>query len=190
MSIPHTSSETLPTQCLGKYLYLLGELDQTVSAYPLSASAASTHAQPIFKSNIAPPSVPEKYRKYLGAAELLLSPSFPGTLYASNRLEQHIKESDPSYPGPDSGTEIITGDAIAIVLLDSAGTKVEDTKFVRTSCDHIRGMMYSPDGKYVALAGKDAGGVEIWQVDGARGEKWKLAAKDEALKQVTTFVWL
>ena len=116
-----------------------------------------------------------------------MHPSHHGTLYASNRLELHIKEADPKYQPSDSS---LKGDAVAIVLLDESGEKVEDTKWIRTECDHIRGMMVSPDGKYVILAGKDAGGVEIWQVGGARGEDWKLAAKEESLKAITTFAWL
>ncbi|ORX39995.1 Lactonase, 7-bladed beta-propeller-domain-containing protein [Kockovaella imperatae] len=164
-----------------KHLYVLGELDQTIFSFKI----ADPSSLPIFHDNIAPPTVAPKYRKFLGAAELLNHPKYPGTLYASNRLEKHIKESDSSYDG-----EEVKGDAIAIVLLDESGTKVGHTSWVRTECDHIRGMMISPDGKFMALAGKDAGGVEIWQVGGEKGQEWKMAAKDESLKQVTTFVWL
>ena len=168
-----------------KHLYVVTELQQTLLGFTLGPTAADTHPMPSFTTSIAPPSVPEKYHKYLGAAELVRHPHHHHTLYASNRLELHIKEKDSSYPN-----EPPKGDSVAIVTLKSDGKGVDKVDWVVTGCDHIRGMVPSPDGKYVVIAGKDAGGVEIYEVGGKRGEEWKLAAKDETLKSVTTFVWL
>ena len=79
---------------------------------------------------------------------------------------------------------------MAIVLLSKAGDKIEEIKHVRTECDAIRGMSVSPDGKYVALAGQEGGGVEIWAVSGERGDQWKLAAKKEDIEQVVDLIWI
>ena len=173
-----------------KHLYILGELNQSIFCFPIASKAGATQPQPMFSSSIAPPTVPDRYRRHILAAELVLHPSYTGTLYASNRLELHIKKADPSYSEPETNSEMIKGDAVAIVILDPSGTEIESTSWIRTQCDHIRGLMCSPDGKYVALAGQDAGGVEIWEVQGDRGQDLKLAARNENLKQVSTFVWL
>lgn len=127
----------------------------------------------------------------MDSAELLLNPSIPGVLYASNRAELHIKELNEEAGNKDlSDLPKVDGDAVAIILLNAKGDGVEQIKHVRTGCDGIRGMQVSKDGKYVAVAGQKGGGVEIYQVGGKRGDEWKLAAKDEKLEQVTDFVWL
>jgi 6-phosphogluconolactonase (cycloisomerase 2 family) len=142
---------------------------------------------PDFEVSIIPPSVPASHSKLMDSAELCLHPKYPMTLFASNRLELQIFDKQPDLPPlPDYPP---SGDAIAIVRLSETG-KVKDIKHVRTECNNVRGMVCSPDGKFVALAGQDGGGVEIWAVSGEDGDQWKLAAKDESIKGVTTLVWV
>jgi 6-phosphogluconolactonase (cycloisomerase 2 family) len=130
----------------------------------------------------------------MDSAELVINPSIPGILYASNRAELHIaelnKDDKDSKDQPLSELPPVSGDAVAIILLNDKGDDVEEIKHVRTGCDGIRGMQVSKDGKYVAVAGQKGGGVEIYQVGGKRGDEWKLAAKEEKLEQVVDFVWL
>lgn len=78
---------------------------------------------------------------------------------------------------------------MAIVTLNEEGNKLIDVKFIRTGCNNIRGMRASPDGKYVAVAGRYGGGVEIWSV-GDSGVDWRLAGKDENIDSVTDMAWL
>jgi hypothetical protein len=51
-------------------------------------------------------------------------------------------------------------------------------------------MQISKDGKFAAIGGQDGGGVEIYQIGGKRGDEWKLAAKDETLESIVSFIWL
>lgn len=115
----------------------------------------------------------------MSSAELCLNPAIPNVLYATNRGQLHI-----------SDTGGVKGDAVAIILLSSDGSKVESIKHVETGGDGLRGMQISKDGKYAAVAGQNGGGVEIYQIGGKRGDEWKLAAKDEALEAVVSFIWL
>ncbi|KAK1926862.1 Lactonase, 7-bladed beta-propeller-domain-containing protein [Papiliotrema laurentii] len=172
----------------GKHLYTLTELGHTVLAWTLDGSAASTHPLPDFEASIAPPSVPPTHSKYIDSAELALHPKYPNTLFASNRLELQIFDKQPDLPKlPDYPP---SGDAIAIIRLEGSDRKIKDIKHVRTGCNNVRGMTLSPDGKYVALAGQDGGGVEVWEISGEDGDQWKLAAKDESIEKVTTLVWV
>lgn len=124
----------------------------------------------------------------MDSAEIVLHPNYPRTLFASNRLELQIFDKQPDLPKlPDYPPK---GDAIAIVRLSEDGANVKDIKHVRTECDNVRGMSVSPDGKFIALAGQDGGGVEVWAISGSDGDEWKLAAKDETIKGVTTLVWV
>lgn len=115
----------------------------------------------------------------MSSAELCANPAIPNVLYASNRGQLHISE-----------TGGVQGDAIAIVLLSEDGSKIEEIKHVETGGDGLRGMQISKDGKYAAVAGQNGGGVEIYQIGGKRGDDWKLAAKDETLEGVVSFIWL
>lgn len=123
----------------------------------------------------------------MDSAEIQLNPSIPNVIYASNRLELHIYDDQPDLPKLDNPSK---GDAVAVILLGQDGTSVESVKHVRTEADGIRAMRISQDGKFVALAGQQGGGVEIWSVGGKRGDEWKLAAKEESIKSVTDIVWL
>ncbi len=149
------------------------------------------HPLPDFEISIVPPNVPKEYQTYMDSSEICFNPSIPDVLYASNRWELHIndnikekKQDLPPYDGKEAG------DAVAVILLSKDGGKVEKIDWVRTGCDAIRGMQISKDGKFAAVAGQEGGGVEIWKIEGERGESWKLAAKDEDLTQVTDLLWL
>jgi 6-phosphogluconolactonase (cycloisomerase 2 family) len=177
-----------------KHLYVLTELTSEVLIYDVStedgAAAYPKHPMPEFKASIIPPNIPKSHSSKMDSAELLLHPSYPRTLFASNRLELHIAENEPHLdPLPKEATEGVKGDAVAIFTLGEDGKKIVQTKHVRTEADGIRGMQISTDGKYVALAGQQKGGVEIWQIGGENGEEWKRVAKNESIEQVTDLKW-
>ncbi|TYJ56647.1 hypothetical protein B9479_002577 [Cryptococcus floricola] len=156
-----------------KHLYVLTELANTLLTFPLTDPTYPIIPHPDSGISIAPPSVPERYIKYLNAAELLAHPSLP-VLYASNRLELDIgKASSGKFESREKG------DAVAIATLSSDGT-LEAVQHVRTGVDNIRAMQLSPDGKFVALAGQNGGGVEVYNV-GQDGKTWELVAKNEAI---------
>ncbi|KAK8869679.1 hypothetical protein IAR55_000247 [Kwoniella newhampshirensis] len=170
----------------GKYLYLLTEMTSEIVVFNLENKTYPVVSEADFTVSILPPSVPEEGKKYMNAAELLLNPAFPNVLYATNRLELSFDEkSEGKFKHPDEPV----GDAIAIVTLSEDGSKVESVKHVRTNLDNLRGAQVSPDGKYVAVAGRKAGGIEIWQT-GANGTEFKLAGKDEKITDVTDLVWV
>lgn len=171
-----------------KHLYCLTELSHEVLIFSLSDSLPA-HPKPDFKVSIIPPNVPSTHSKLMDSAEIQLNSAFPNVIYASNRLELHIHDDDSQkdLPKLDNPSK---GDAVAVILLGEDGTTVESVKHVRTEADGIRAMKVSKDGKYVALAGQQGGGVEIWAVGGKRGDEWKLAAKEESIKQVTDIIWL
>lgn len=173
-----------------KHLYVLTELSSEVLIYDLSGSDYPKHPNPSFKASVIPPNIPSTHSSKMDSAELLIHPSRPRTLYASNRLELHIAENEPDLePLPKSATEGIKGDAVAIFLLSEDGLKVDEAKHIRTEADGIRGMQMSTDGKYVALAGQQKGGVEIWEISGVKGENWKRVAKNEGVEGVTDLKW-
>lgn len=161
-----------------KHLYVLTELHHNLFIYDLSKPLPS-HPLPDVERNIVPPSVPKSAQPEMSSAELCVNPAIPNVLYATNRGQLHI-----SQPGG------VKGDAVAIILLSSDGAKVEDIKHVETGGDGLRGMQISKDGRYAAVAGQNGGGVEIYQIGGKRGDDWKLAAKDESLESVVSFIWL
>ncbi|OXB38344.1 hypothetical protein LQV05_006563 [Cryptococcus neoformans] len=163
-----------------KYLYCLTELTNEILVFPLENTSEPIQSLPDFKCSIIPPSVPPAAHHHLNAAELIFNPTIPNVLYASNRLEL-------SLPAEFATGE--PGDAVAVVTLNEEGNELVDLKSIRTGCDGIRGMRASPDGKYVAVAGRYGGGVEIWSV-GDSGVDWRLAGKDEHIDLVTDIAWL
>jgi len=168
-----------------KYLYCLTEMGHDLQIFSLSDSLPA-HPLPHFECSIVPSSVPPEYAYKMDSAELIANPTIPNVLYGSNRWELHLNKFNPDKPALPTQR----GDAVAIIFLSKEGDKVEAIKHVRTGCDSIRAMQASPDGQYVALAGQEGGGVEIYAVGGERGDEWKLAAKDETIKGITDFVWL
>lgn len=168
-----------------KHIYLLTEMGHNIQAFRVS-DPLPAKPLPGFGQKIVPPSVPHGYDFKMDSAEIVTNPVIPNVLYASNRWEMHINEQNPDKPKVDEPK----GDAIAIILLSEDGSKLEEMKWVRTGCDTVRGLQISPDGKYAALGGQQDGGVEIYLISGERGDDWKLAAKDESVKNVTDFVWI
>lgn len=157
-------------------MYVLGELSHTVVAFDLSTSPAED-LQPIegFLPSVVPPSVHLDHQLMMDSAEICLHPSIPNVLYVSNRWERHIAELEPHLENVPK--ELPPGDAIAIILLSDDGRRVQETKFVRTNLDTIRGMRLSSDGSLVALGGQEGGGVEIYGISGERGDVWTLVAR-------------
>lgn len=172
-------------------MYVIGELSHTVVAFDLSTSPAED-IQPIegFAPSIIPPSVHLDKQENMDSAEICLHPHIPNILYASNRWERHIARG--AIDLQNVSETLPPGDAIAIILLSSDGTKVEQTKFVRTNLDVIRGMRISADGKYIAVVGQEGGGIEIYEISGDRGDVWTLVSSlNEGLESgIKHVVWL
>ncbi|KAK7728424.1 hypothetical protein SLS63_006653 [Diaporthe eres] len=156
-------------------MYVLEELSHTVIAFDLSTSPAKD-IQPIdgFLPSVVPPSVHPDHQVMMDSAEICLHPNIPNVLYVSNRWERHIAKLEPHLENIPK--ELPPGDAIAIILLSDDGRRVQETKFVRTNLDTIRGMRLSSDGSLVALGGQEGGGVEIYSIGGERGDVWTLVA--------------
>lgn len=172
-------------------MYVLGELSHTVLAFDMPPSPAED-IRPIdgFAPSIIPPSVHPDHQSMMDSAELCLHPTIPNVVYASNRGERHIKEREPD--SKNAPKDLPLGDAIAILLLSDDSREVQETRFVRTNLDTIRGMRLSHDGQYMAVCGQEGGGVEIYQISGQRGEIWTLTASlNEGLESgIKHAVWL
>lgn len=166
----------------GKHLYVLTELSNSLLTFPLSDPTYPIIPHPDSQLSVIPPSVPEEYHKYMNAAELIAHPVHP-VLYASNRLEMNLSESTKGVFKPS-----VTGDAVAVATLTSDG-KLGNVQHVRTGCNAVRAMQLSPDGKFVALAGQNGGGMEIWSV-GDDGKTWTLVSRNEKLEGITDVAWL
>lgn len=179
------------TKAIERIIYVLGELSHTVVAFDLSTCPAED-IQPIngFAPKVVPPSVHPDHQLMMDSAEICVHPNFTNVLYVSNRWERHIAELEPHLENVPE--ELPPGDAIAIILLSNDGKRVEETKFVRTNLDTIRGMRLSRDGSLVALAGQEGGGVEIYSIGGERGDVWTLAAGlNEGLESgIKHAIWL
>lgn len=147
-------------------------------AFPLPSSTTENveDIQPLsaFSANVIPPNVPLEHQTLMDSSEIWLHPTIPNVIYASNRWQLHIAERQPELqdvaPPPK-------GDSLAIILLNETGDKVESVKHVETGLDAIRGFRVSPDGKYVAVAGQEGGGVEVYGITGSRGDEWDLIAR-------------
>lgn len=159
--------------------------------FSIPSTSYPAHPTPTFSEFVIPPSVPEEYAlASMTAAELVAHPTIPNVLYASNRAELNVNKDAKEKGKPPADSVSAEGDAVAVFVLSSDGQKVESKSFIRTGCNQIRAMQLSADGKFAALAGQNGGGVEIWEVQGAKGDKWKLAAKDESIESITDLVWL
>lgn len=156
-------------------MYVLGELSHTVLAFDLSKPPAQS-IQPLgdFSPKIVPPKVLLRHQVMMDSSELCTHPSIPNILYATNRWERHIRRRTPHLNG--EYIQVPDGDAITIILLAKDGRQVEGIKHVRTRLDVIRGMRLSSDGKYAAAVGQLGGGVEVYGINGARGDDWSLVA--------------
>lgn len=172
-------------------MYVIGELSHTVVAFELSDPPLES-TQPIkgFAPNIIPPSVRTCHQSMMDSAELCLHPKIQNVLYASNRWERHVAAREPHLQNVPK--ELPPGDSIAIILLSDDGKKVQEVRFVQTNLDTIRGMRLSDDGKLAAVAGQEGGGVEIYSIDGERGDVWTLVARlNEGLETgIKHIIWL
>lgn len=172
-------------------MYVIGELSHTVVAFELANSPAE-NIQPVegFSPNMIPPSVHSDHQALMDSAELCLHPSIPNVFYASNRWERHIAQREPHLQGVPE--DLVTGDAIAIILLSDNGKEVQNVKFVRTKLDTIRGMRLSKDGNHVAVGGQKGGGVEIYRISGERGDVWTLVTelKENLENGIKHIIWL
>lgn len=171
-------------------MYVIGELSHTVVAFDLSAPPGKD-VQPIndFEVNVIPPNVHPDHQFRMDSAEISLHPKIPNVLYVSNRWEKHIAEREPHLQNIHEQSE---GDAIAIILLSEDGKKSQGIKHVRTNLDTIRGFRLTADGKFVVVAGQEGGGIEIYSINGDRGDVWTLIASlneglDSGIKHA---VWL
>lgn len=171
-------------------MYVIGELSHTVAAFDLSTSPEE-NIQPIdgFVHNIIPPNVPLGYHSMMDSSELCAHPKIPNILYTSNRWERHIRERQSELK---TVPEVPDGDSIAILLLSADGRKLEEMKHVKTKVDTIRGMRLSDDGKYVVVLGQEGGGIEVYSINGERGDIWNLVASlDDGLEGgIKHAVWL
>ncbi|OTB04028.1 hypothetical protein M426DRAFT_262522 [Hypoxylon sp. CI-4A] len=172
-------------------MYVIGELSHTVLAFDLSISPPVA-IQPIdgFAPNVIPPNVHPDHQFMMDSGEICLHPSIPNVIYVSNRWERHISKRQPHLQNVPE--DLPEGDAVAIILLSNNGRAVEDIKHVRTGLDVIRAMRLSDDGKYVAVAGQECDGLEIYEIGGKKGDEWILVAsmRSELPKGLKHVIWL
>jgi 6-phosphogluconolactonase (cycloisomerase 2 family) len=108
------------------------------------------------------------------AAEILLSPN-KQFIYVSNR-------NDPSSEG----------DTIAVYNVPTSSNKSSKLiREIRTGVTHARGMNFSKDGKYLAVAGSTSSSVRIFEVlqESPDGEL-KHVASVEGLERPTSVIWI
>ncbi|KZV76423.1 putative isomerase YbhE [Peniophora sp. CONT] len=155
--------------------YTLCELTSTVSTHRLDTVREDieplTHASTMF----TPPSP-------LGdmlAAEILLYPPPPASPSASYQ-PRFLYISNRNFPGE-------VGDPIAIFSLENplAPKLVRETA---SGLEHVRGMVVSPDGKYLVAGGVHGGGVKIYDVREDGGALEQVAHCE--LEGPTHFLWL
>lgn len=61
---------------------------------------------------------------------------------------------------------------------------------MRTGLNHIRGMQFSKDGKYLIVGGANGGGVKIFEWIGKEEEGWAKEVASVELEAPTDFLWL
>jgi 6-phosphogluconolactonase len=169
-------------------LYTLCELSSTLVTHTLPGlpekQAVSKDGTPILpgaglpgapicisRHSILPPADKDNQTKMLASEILLLPSPVPGgkhLLICTNR----------DSPNPE-------GDAIALFSVDDDG-KVERTEqgWITGIGKHLRGMSADKEGKYVAVAGRDGGGLTIFERDQEKGLTLKEVAKLEVEKVV------
>jgi 6-phosphogluconolactonase (cycloisomerase 2 family) len=107
------------------------------------------------------------------AAEILLCPNNK-FIYVSNR-------NDPS---PE-------GDSIAVFNVPTGSDECKLVREIRSGVKHARGMSFSRDGKYLAVAGNHSGSVKIFEVvEGSADGDVGLVASIEGLEKPTVVLWL
>ncbi|KIO28877.1 hypothetical protein M407DRAFT_242816 [Tulasnella calospora MUT 4182] len=129
----------------GETVYVLNELESTMSTYPLPAAGAKESA---CLSLLTPPTQPAK--GMLGAEVLLTesTPAFPEALiYASNRNDPHAE-----------------GDSIAIFTTADCAAGFSLVKEVRTGLNHLRAVTFGgEEDKYLVVGGLNGGGIKVFE---------------------------
>jgi 6-phosphogluconolactonase len=82
------------------------------------------------------------------------------------------------------------GDALALFSVDDDG-KVERTSqgWITGVGKHLRGMAVDREGRFVAVAGRDGGGLTIFERDSEKGLALKEVAKID-VEQVVAPLWI
>ena len=183
----------LQADSTGTHLYTLCELSSTLVTHtlpPLPANLDVTKegnpiapipGQPgapmsISRHSILPPADSENQSKML-ASEIRLLPSLTPSgkhlLICTNR------------DSPNS-----EGDAIALFSVDDDGT-VERTSqgWITGIGKHLRGMAADKEGRFVAVAGRDGGGLTIFERDSETGLTLQQVAKID-VEQVVAPLWI
>lgn len=153
----------------GETLYVLNELDSTLTAYTYDEKVSATEIKTL--SLLTPPAKPAE--GMLGA-ELLYaaaSPSFAQPLlYASNRNEPHAE-----------------GDSIAIFSIQDGLELVGE---VRTGLKALRAVAFGgEENKYLVIGGLTGGGIKVFErVEGGKSLKEVAHLAEDAVPQPTSFV--
>jgi 6-phosphogluconolactonase (cycloisomerase 2 family) len=149
----------------GTHLYTINELSQilTVHTLPATGQPKLIARMSILDSTDSP------HAATMGPAEIILlpslSPSAPLLLLCSNR----------DSPSPE-------GDTIAAFSVDpSDGAKVERTEqgWVRGCGAHLRAMAEDDSGRFVAVAGRNGGGLSVLERVGKDGVRLQEVARLE-----------
>jgi len=158
-------------------LYTIGELRATLHAHTLPPLPSPATLLKYLDTLESP--LPEGNLDWL-PAEILISPASsplsPPLIYVSNRNEPHPE-----------------GDAIAIYTPSSQedNTPFAKVGHFRTGLDSTRGMMFSPDGKYLVVGGGTKGGVKIFErLKGGLDFKEVAALQGPGAERPTSFAWL
>lgn len=139
------------------HLYTLCEVSSTLVAHrfpPLGSEGQRSTV--ISRHSILPPADRDNQAKML-ASEIILLPSLsPGgkhLLICTNRDSPNTE-----------------GDAIALFSVDEDGS-VERTKqgWITGLGKHLRGMLPDKEGRFVAVAGRDGGGLKVFERDQETG---------------------
>jgi len=169
---------------VGTHLYTLCELSSTLVTHTLPPlpenftpiPGQSGNSTPISRHSILPPADSENQSKML-ASEIRLLPSLTPSgkhlLICTNR----------DSPNPE-------GDAIALFSVDDVGT-VERTSqgWITGIGKHLRGMAVDREGRFVVVAGRDGGGLTIFERDFETGLTLQQVAKID-VEQAVAPLWM
>ena len=155
-------------------MYTLCELTSTVATHRLDSVTEDIPPLAHASTMLTPPSP-------LGnmlAAEILLYPS-PSSSSASHKT-RFLHVSNRNFPGE-------VGDPLAIFSLEDP-TEPKLVRETASELSHVRSIVVSPDGKYLAAGGVHGGGVKVYVV-GEDGGALEQVAQCE-LEGPTHFLWL
>lgn len=153
----------------GGYLYTVLELSNQLAVHKYAAlPSAPTSVATLSTFASGSPADPTML-----AAEILLTPS-KKHIYVSNR-------NDPS----------AEGDTIAVFSVATDSDECKLVREIRTGVKHARGMNFSKDGKYLAVAGSTTGSVKIFEIlEGSVDGEVALVASVEGIEKPTAVIWL